>query len=146
MPKFGNQGARTSVSLNSLPAGTYYWSVQAVDNQYAGSSFSGEKTFQISTSGVAGDPGLPSAYALNQNYPNPFNPATTIEYALPKAGRAVLTVYDVLGREVSTLVNGWNDAGVHTARWNAGGAASGVYYYRLQSGSYTGAKTMILVR
>jgi hypothetical protein len=126
--------------------GTYYWSVQAVDNQYAGSSFPEEKTFQITASSVGGESPLPAAYTLRQNYPNPFNPATVIEYALPKGGLVVLTVYDILGREVSTLVNGWNDAGVHRVRWNASGFASGVYCYRLQSGSYTEAKTMIVIR
>jgi hypothetical protein len=95
---------------------------------------------------VGGESSLPAAYALKQNYPNPFNPATMIEYALPKGGIAVLTVYDILGREVSTLVNGWNEAGVHKAQWNANGLASGVYCYRLQCGSYTEAKTMILLR
>jgi hypothetical protein len=71
---------------------------------------------------------------------------------LPKPGNqeartsAVLTVYDILGREVSTLVNGWNEAGVHKAQWNADGLASGVYCYRLQCGSYTEAKTMTLLR
>jgi hypothetical protein len=92
---------------------------------------------------VSGEPPLPTVYALKQNYPNPFNPATMIEYALPNSGRVVFAVYDILGREVSTLVNGWNDAGVHKVQWNATGFASGVYCYRLQCGSYTEAKTMI---
>jgi hypothetical protein len=146
IPKPGNQEARTLATLTNLAPGTYYWSVQAVDNQYAGSSFSGEKSFQIRATSVGGESSLPAAYALKQNYPNPFNPATMIEYALPKGGIAVLTVYDILGREVSTLVNGWNEAGVHKAQWNANGLASGVYCYRLQCGSYTEAKTMILLR
>jgi len=146
LPKSGNQGATTLAKLNNLPPGTYYWSVQAVDNQYAGSSFSVERQFQVTTSSVGGEPQVPAAFALKQNYPNPFNPATMIEYALPKSGVVVLTVYDILGREVSTLVNGWNDAGVHQVRWNASGFTSGVYCYRLQCGSYRETKTMILLR
>jgi hypothetical protein len=146
LPKSGSQGASTLAKLNKLPVGTYYWSVQAVDNQYAGSSFSEEKIFQITASSVGGVSPLPAAYTLKQNYPNPFNPATVIEYALPKGGLVVLTVYDILGREVSTLVNGWNDAGVYRVRWNASGFASGVYCYRLQCGSYSETKTMIVIR
>jgi len=146
LPKSGNQEARTTATLNNLPQGTYYWSVQAVDNQYAGSTFSAEGKFQITSSSVGGDQPLPPAYALKQNYPNPFNPATVIEYDLPAAGHVVLAVYDILGREVSTLVNGWVDAGVHRVTWNGGGSASGVYCYRLQYGTYSLAKTMTLVR
>jgi hypothetical protein len=146
MPRAGNQGARTSAVLANLPHGTYYWSVQAVDNQYAGSNFSAEKTFQIGSSSVPGDHLPPSAYALKQNYPNPFNPSTAIEFVLPRDGRVVMTVYDMLGQEVSTLVDGWKSAGVHTVPWNAGGFPSGVYCYRLQCGSYMQTKTMVLIR
>jgi subtilisin family serine protease len=89
---------------------------------------------------------LPSLIALDQNYPNPFNPTTTIRYSLPSQsinsaqGRAgvgshvTLKVYDVLGREVATLVNEVREPGMHTVQWNAAGLASGVYFYRIQAG------------
>jgi Secretion system C-terminal sorting domain len=70
-------------------------------------------------------------YDLSQNYPNPFNPSTTIRFGLPTAGNVSLIVYDVLGREVTTLVKGTLDAGYHTATWNASSVASGVYFARL---------------
>ncbi|MDX2129021.1 MAG: T9SS type A sorting domain-containing protein, partial [Chloroherpetonaceae bacterium] len=87
------------------------------------------------------DAGLPNTYALNQNYPNPFNPSTTIGYQLPVAGAVSLKVYDVLGREVSTLVNASQAAGSYQANFNASNVSSGVYFYRLEVRS-TGSQTV----
>ena len=87
---------------------------------------------------------IPEAFALHQNYPNPFNPRTTIVFDLPQSGAFSLTVYDVLGREVAVLASGTNPAGRFEAVWDATGLASGVYVYRLQAGSYSAAKTLIL--
>jgi len=78
----------------------------------------------------AGDP-LPTSFALDQNYPNPFNPSTTIRFGLPSAGNVSLIIYDVLGREVTTLERGIMAEGYHTATWNASSVASGVYFARL---------------
>jgi hypothetical protein len=89
---------------------------------------------------------MPTAYALTQNYPNPFNPSTTITYELPKTTVVKLSVYDVLGREVSVLVNEKRDAGVHNVKFDAAGLASGVYFYRLQAESYLDTKKLVLVR
>lgn len=77
---------------------------------------------------------VPLVFALEQNYPNPFNPSTTIRFTLAENGPVNLKVYDVLGREVATIVNENLNAGRHTRMLNAGGLASGVYLYRLQSG------------
>ena len=79
---------------------------------------------------------IPLTYSLAQNYPNPFNPTTEIRFGLPDAGNVSLVVYDVLGRKVAELANGYQAAGYHTATWNAAGAASGVYFARF---SVTGA-------
>ena len=76
--------------------------------------------------------GVPAAYALHQNYPNPFNPTTTIKYELPKSSEVTLGVYDMLGREVSVLVNDRRDAGVHEAKFDGAGLSSGMYFYRMQ--------------
>jgi hypothetical protein len=75
---------------------------------------------------------IPKDFLLTQNYPNPFNPSTQIEYDLPKGGEVSLVVYDILGREVTTLANGYHEAGKYTARWDAGVQASGVYIARVK--------------
>jgi hypothetical protein len=89
---------------------------------------------------------IPHEYALFQNYPNPFNPSTTIQYDLPFAGSVSLNVYDCLGREVAVLAEGHADAGSYKAIWNTTGVASGVYFYKLNSGSYTQVRRMMLVK
>ncbi|HTK82783.1 MAG TPA: S8 family serine peptidase [Bacteroidota bacterium] len=88
----------------------------------------------------------PVRFVLNQNYPNPFNPATTISYELSSFARVSLKVYDVLGRELATLVNETKARGRYSVRWNASAVASGVYYYRLQAGSATSVRKMLLIR
>jgi len=90
--------------------------------------------------------GVPAAYRLEQNYPNPFNPSTKIEYQLPAAGHVTLKVYDILGREVATLVNGYTSSGAHEVQFNATNLASGVYCYRLTSGNFNEMKKMMLVK
>ena len=89
---------------------------------------------------------LPGEYSLAQNFPNPFNPSTTIQYELPAAGDLSLVIYDVLGREVAVLAEGTIPAGRYSATWNAQNAASGVYYYRIRSGSYSESRRMALVK
>jgi hypothetical protein len=90
--------------------------------------------------------GTPKAFALMQNYPNPFNPSTVISYQLPVSSQIILKVYDVLGREVKTLVNEHKVAGSYTANFDASKYASGVYFYRLQAGSFVQTKKMLLVK
>jgi len=85
-------------------------------------------------------------YRLEQNYPNPFNPTTNITYVLPKTENVSLKVYDVLGREVATLVNEVKPAGAYTVPFNASNLASGVYFYKLQAGSFVQTKKMMLVK
>ena len=86
------------------------------------------------------------SYLLSQNYPNPFNPSTTIKYELPRASQVTLTVYDVLGRQVSALVNERMDAGVHEVRFDGASLASGVYFYRLQAGDFVQAKKLVILK
>jgi hypothetical protein len=90
-------------------------------------------------------------FKLGQNYPNPFNPTTTISYEIPSGSQVNLNVYDVTGKLVRTLVNGWMGEGLHAANWdgkNGSGVsvASGIYFYKMQAGSFTGTKKMILMR
>ncbi len=89
---------------------------------------------------------IPSAFSLGQNYPNPFNPSTEIRYQISEVSHVTLKVYDVLGREVRTLVNEVQDAGFKSVRFDASGVASGVYFYRLHSGSFRETKRMLLLK
>ncbi len=90
--------------------------------------------------------GLPIATALEQNYPNPFNPATTIQYALPRRSHVTLAVYNTLGQQLATLVNGIVEAGYHEVQFNASGLASGVYFYRLQAGDFVRVRKFCLIK
>lgn len=93
---------------------------------------------------------LPTKFSLEQNYPNPFNPVTTIRYALPVASNVTLKIYDVLGQEVATLVEGIQEAGFKEVEWDASNAATGIYYYRItammEADAFTVAKKMMLVK
>ncbi|MDP3684623.1 MAG: T9SS type A sorting domain-containing protein, partial [Ignavibacteria bacterium] len=85
-------------------------------------------------------------YALEQNYPNPFNPATTITYQLPKSGSVTLKIYDMLGKEVMTLVNEQKDMDRYTVQFDASSLASGMYVYQLRANDYTSTKKMMLLK
>jgi hypothetical protein len=96
---------------------------------------------------------LPAKFALLQNYPNPFNPSTAISFSLPSKSFVLLKVFDVMGREVATLVNEELAAGNHYRQWDASNVSSGVYFYRLsarttsgQSGSFVETKKLVLLR
>jgi mannose/cellobiose epimerase-like protein (N-acyl-D-glucosamine 2-epimerase family) len=88
----------------------------------------------------------PAVFRLGQNYPNPFNPTTTIQYELPRDHLVTVRVYDLLGREVASLVDGVQTAGTHTVTWNAAGLASGVYLYRLTAGGSSVTRTSIVLK
>ena len=88
----------------------------------------------------------PFTYNISQNYPNPFNPATTISYQLKNDGLVTIKVYDQLGKEVATLLNEEKSAGSYQIEFNASSLASGVYYYRINAGSFVDTKKMILMK
>jgi len=88
----------------------------------------------------------PIEYSLSQNYPNPFNPVTRIDYQLPKSGNVRLGVYNTLGQEVSVLINEVQTEGNHAIEWNASSFPSGVYIYKLESGSFVSNRKMILIK
>lgn len=89
---------------------------------------------------------IPNVYQLYQNYPNPFNPVTTIRFDLPVSGFVSLTIYDLLGREVATLVNEEREAGLHAVHFDGSKFSSGAYIYKIQSGNFTAAKKLLLMK
>jgi hypothetical protein len=89
---------------------------------------------------------LPVSFELGQNYPNPFNPITTIAFALPRSSHAMLKVFDILGKEVATLVDQELATGRYKVRWDASGFESGVYFYRLQAGEFVQTKKLVLLK
>jgi hypothetical protein len=88
----------------------------------------------------------PTRFFLYQNYPNPFNPATTISFAVPRTCHVTLKIHNMLGREVAQLVNAELPPGLHSVQWNSGSIPSGVYFYRLQAGSFNQTRQLILVK
>ena len=89
---------------------------------------------------------IPEKYELFQNYPNPFNPSTTIQYQIPQSGLVTIKVYDVLGKEEKTLVNQYQNMGIHEVNFNSSNLSSGVYFYQLRAGDFLSTKKMILLK
>ena len=96
--------------------------------------------------GVADNTKMPTEFSLSQNYPNPFNPTTTIEFNVPVAGNYSLKIYNVLGQEVSSLINNQLSAGVHRVTFDAGRLASGMYIYRFAGQNVNLTKKMMLMK
>ncbi len=90
--------------------------------------------------------GVPNRFMLYQNYPNPFNPVTTVKYDIAKDVKVKITMYDLLGREVSVPVNEFKKAGSYSLNFNGSGLASGVYFYKIEAGSFVESKKMMLVK
>jgi hypothetical protein len=148
-------------SLNNFGSGSIFYRLKSVAND-GSFQYSGEVEVLVTTAVTT--TALPNIYALSQNYPNPFNPTTTINYQLQKAGSVSLKVYDMLGREVATLVNGEKTAGYYSATFDASRLSSGTYIYRLsvvpsarrdlvqstsadgQSGSFIEVKKLVLLK
>lgn len=89
---------------------------------------------------------LPEMFTLRQNYPNPFNPITTIQYELSRVSRVALKVYNMLGQEVTTLVDGPKQPGRYSVKWDAPNAAGGLYFYRLTAGDFVQTKKLLLIK
>jgi hypothetical protein len=92
------------------------------------------------------DPATPESFVLNQNYPNPFNPTTNISFSLPETANTTLKVYNAIGAEVATLVNGQMQAGVHHVSFEATDLPSGIYYYSLQQNNFTATKKCVVLK
>jgi hypothetical protein len=137
--------------LNKFPVGDLNW----FPTQYA--AWTTQKTAEYTTiqtaltsgklpNSVKQVDGLPVSYQLGQNYPNPFNPTTVINYTIPKAGNVSLKVYNLLGQEVATLVNGYQSASKYQVSFNASKLASGIYLYTIKADNFTQTMKMMLMK
>lgn len=126
--------------LDETPAGWMRDYVIIVDGRY-------EQVGGKMLSNKAGiNSNVPKEFKLYQNYPNPFNPVSTIKYDVPKVTRVKIVIYDLVGREIKTLVNEVKEAGSYNIQFNASNFASGVYFYRIQAGDYIMTKRMVLIK
>ncbi|MEO8231924.1 MAG: T9SS type A sorting domain-containing protein [Ignavibacteriota bacterium] len=116
--------------------GRYSYRLKQIDND---GQFEYSKTIEVDMNGV-------KKFELSQNYPNPFNPATTISFSLPEASNVKLTLYNLLGQEVETLVNGFTESGIHTVNFNASQLNSGIYIYKIETNGLTQTRKMTLVK
>ena len=121
------------VNANGTARPALFWIAQYIENNPLG--------VEEPTAGK-----LPASFELMQNYPNPFNPTTNIRYDIPKAAKVTLKIYDILGREVKTLVNTIQSPGQYTVAFNAQDLASGVYFYQIHAGSFVATKKLMLVK
>ncbi len=116
---------------------------------YSNSIYNG--VYEVDVSGIGlytnvQEETAPSSFELYQNYPNPFNPSTSIQFSIPKSDNVTLKVYDILGREITTLINEYKQSGTYETKFNATNLASGIYFYTINSGSTFITKKMILIR
>jgi Secretion system C-terminal sorting domain/Cytochrome c554 and c-prime len=124
---------------------TYFYRLAAYDFSGNQGEYGPEAQASMATAVAVGDE-IPTDYNLFQNYPNPFNPSTQIEYAMPKAGNVRIVIYDISGKEIMKLVDEYVSAGRYVVRWSANNLATGVYFYRMDAGSFTRTQTMLLIK
>ncbi|MFI5237418.1 MAG: FG-GAP-like repeat-containing protein, partial [Ignavibacteriales bacterium] len=143
LPEPGNISAVNEWILTGLPNGIYEWKVRAVDAAYIGSDIAiGEFSLGVLVVDETGD-NIPDKFSVEQNYPNPFNPVTTIRYSVPKEVLVSLKVYNIIGEEVTALVNEIKQPGNYNVTFDAYNLSSGVYFYRIKAGDFSEVKKMI---
>ena len=136
----------TTITADGLTDESDYWWRVRAHNEAGAGDFSESYSFTFMFTSAEQLAGIPDEYELSQNYPNPFNPVTVIEFALPEAGDVELIVYNILGREVATLVNERKQAGHHQVTFDAGHLASGVYIYHLRTDNFEQARQLTLIK
>jgi hypothetical protein len=163
---YGVTNTDGSFTIAELAPGTYMVTVDKLD--YSAASASASPTYDSVTgaavtstvaplvidavvTAIESNPVVPVEFGLEQNYPNPFNPSTQILFSMPQAGKVSLTIYNLLGQKIMTLVDGTLAAGTHTVSWNGRDARgvqlpSGVYFYSLKTSNFTATKRMILMK
>ena len=155
---YGITDANGNYTISGLIPGQYsvssdaygYTSTQTTTSSVDyNSSYTTSASFSLtpeSVTVVQNQPNVVSDYKLNQNYPNPFNPTTIISYQIPTQSRVVLKVFNVLGKEVATLVDGIKPAGSYNIQFNAANLASGVYFYQIRAGNFYATKKLVLLK
>ena len=121
---------------DKVTAGKYSYRLKQIDND---GQFEYSKAIEV-------DLGAPKKFELSQNYPNPFNPITTIRFSLPEAGNVKLTLFNILGQEIKTIVNEYKESGVHTINFDASELNSGMYIYKIEAGTFVQTRKMTLVK
>lgn len=140
----------TTISLNDLDNGTYYWKVMAYDTDSLMTWGSGSDVnpwqLIISASGVANGGIIPQDYCLYSNYPNPFNPTTAISYDIPKVSQVTLTIFNMNGQIVDQLINQKQEPGFYSVQWDARNVSTGVYFYQIKADGFQQVKKMLLIK
>jgi hypothetical protein len=151
---FDNTSWTANTTVNSTSAPNMTWH-QHLDNSTGcsmtgGSAQSTRPNICMQMNMIVGNSSgiteLPKVFSLAQNYPNPFNPVTSIKYTVPKQSLVKLVIYDIIGREVATLVNEVKTPGNYAVSFDASNYSSGVYFYRMESGDFTNVKKMVLIK
>jgi len=149
-----------SVSSNSLgpylniiaqDESVFIYYVHASDDEYTVASDTGEFVLSRAALGAVDGYAIPEVFALHQNYPNPFNPITTLRYDLPEQATVNIIIYDMLGREIRTLINKTQDTGYKSVIWNATNdygkpVSAGIYLYQIQAGEFVQTRKMVLLK
>jgi len=135
----------------NLDESTLLWYVKSSDDEYNVMSDSGQFVLTRSVLGLHDQFSIPTEFSLHQNYPNPFNPITTLRYDLPEQANVNIIIYDMLGRQVRTLINQTQDAGFKSVLWDATNdfgkpVSAGVYLYKIQAGEFVQTKKMVLLK
>ncbi|MCU7490909.1 MAG: T9SS type A sorting domain-containing protein [Ignavibacteria bacterium] len=151
LAKFDGQNWTVYNKINSriIDRNVISIAVDQLDNKWIG-TYKGLDVFRedgvILTDVKKDNASLPESFSLSQNYPNPFNPSTTINYSIPESRMVTLKVYDMLGKEVSTLLNEYKTAGNHSVQFNASSLPSGIYIYTIQAGAFRDSKKLMLLK
>ena len=134
----GNSNSPKNYSFEdkNVSAGKYSYRLKQIDND---GQFEYSKSIEVEF-------GTPKKFELSQNYPNPFNPTTTIRFDIPEPSNVKLTLFNILGQEIKTLVNEFKESGIHTLNFDASDLNSGMYIYKLEAGSFTQTRKMTLVK
>ena len=125
------------------PNQNYFYMIEAIDD---GGNSGWTSELSTSITGIEPETGTPTEFALEQNYPNPFNPSTIVSFSVPQSSYVTLKVYDILGNEITTLVDETKEAGRYDINFDASSLSTGVYLYKINAGSFTSIKKMLLMK